>query len=122
MVIPPEDLFLLRIVLAILFFFPYEIENCSFHVCEELCCAGDQFQMRAGSGERWMQERQMEGRIRLGTLFDRKKAYLSIAFPILDNFCLSQALFIHKIISSEILCIGYTAFQNTFFLKSSLII
>jgi hypothetical protein len=39
MVIPPEVLSLLRIVLAILFLFvfPYEVENCSFHVCKELC-------------------------------------------------------------------------------------
>jgi hypothetical protein len=35
---PPEVLLLLRIVLAILgfFVFPYEVENCSFLVCEEL--------------------------------------------------------------------------------------
>jgi hypothetical protein len=34
MVIPSEDLLLLRIVQAIL---GYEVENCFFHVCEELC-------------------------------------------------------------------------------------
>ena len=34
-----EKILFLRIVLAILGFFdfPYEIKNCSFHVCEELC-------------------------------------------------------------------------------------
>lgn len=35
----PEVLLLLRIVFSILgfFLFPYELENCSFHVCEALC-------------------------------------------------------------------------------------
>jgi hypothetical protein len=39
MTIPPEALLLLRILFAILIFFvsPYEIENSSFHVFEELC-------------------------------------------------------------------------------------
>jgi hypothetical protein len=39
MVIPSDVLLLLRIVLAILVFFvvPYEVENCYFHVFEELC-------------------------------------------------------------------------------------
>jgi hypothetical protein len=37
MVIPPEDLLLLRIGFTILDFFPCEIENFSFHVCEKLC-------------------------------------------------------------------------------------
>jgi hypothetical protein len=39
MVISPEVHLLFRIVLAILkfCFFPYEIKNCSFYVCEELC-------------------------------------------------------------------------------------
>jgi hypothetical protein len=37
----PEVLLLLRSILAMLIFylfvFPYEVENCSFHVCEVLC-------------------------------------------------------------------------------------
>jgi hypothetical protein len=38
----PEVLLLLRIGFAILgFLFLYEDENCSFHVCEELCCNFD---------------------------------------------------------------------------------
>jgi hypothetical protein len=38
MVIPPEVLLLLRIVFAVLFgFFSYEVENCAFHICEEVC-------------------------------------------------------------------------------------
>jgi hypothetical protein len=39
MVIPPAVLLLLRIVFAILnyFAFPGELENCSFHIFEELC-------------------------------------------------------------------------------------
>ena len=37
MVTPPEVLLLSRIVLAIFgFFFPYEVENCSFKVCKKL--------------------------------------------------------------------------------------
>jgi hypothetical protein len=35
-------------------------------------------------------------------------------FSYSDNLCLFQALFIRKIISSEIVFIDYTAFQNAF--------
>ena len=45
MVVPLEVLLLVKIVLAILdcfflfsFVFPHEVENCSFKICEELCC------------------------------------------------------------------------------------
>ena len=34
---PPEVPLLYRIVLAILIFFPYDVEYCSFEVSEELC-------------------------------------------------------------------------------------
>ena len=46
MVMPPEVPLLYRIVLAILgfLFFPYEVEYCTFEVCEELCWDfGDDF-------------------------------------------------------------------------------
>ena len=35
-------------------------------------------------------------------------------FSYSDNFCICQALFKHKIISSEILCTDNMSFQNTF--------
>lgn len=44
---------------------------------------------------------------------DKEEAQSLYDFSYSDNF-IFQALCIHRVISSEILCIDYTVFQNTF--------
>lgn len=80
--------------------------------------ASDQPQLRAGASEGSIQEQWKEGRFRHWTSFiswnGREKGSTSqYGFLYSETFCLFQALFIRKIVSSEILFIDYTAFQNT---------